>query len=58
MAARRRYLALTVAGRRYDIGSRFGLLLAQLALSLAGRDRDTVLTRIVELLAYPAAGQS
>jgi|SRR6185295_12963342 len=58
MAARRRYLALSVTGRRYDIGSRFGLLLAQLALSLAGRDRDTVLTRIVELLAYPASGQS
>lgn len=58
MAARRRYLALTVAGRRYDIGSRYGLLLAQLALSLAGRDRDTVLTQIVELLAHPANGQS
>jgi UTP--glucose-1-phosphate uridylyltransferase len=58
MAARRRYLALTVAGRRYDIGSRYGLLLAQLALSLAGRDRDTVLTQIVELLAHPSTGQS
>lgn len=58
MAARRRYLALTVAGRRYDIGSRYGLLLAQLALSLAGRDRDTVLTQIIELLAHPASGQS
>jgi UTP--glucose-1-phosphate uridylyltransferase len=58
MAARRRYLALTVAGRRYDIGSRYGLLLAQLALSLAGRDRDAVLTQIVELLAYPASRQS
>lgn len=57
MAARRRYLALTVAGRRYDIGSRYGLLLAQLALSLAGRDRDAVLTQIVELLAHPATGQ-
>jgi UTP--glucose-1-phosphate uridylyltransferase len=58
MAARRRYLALTVAGRRYDIGARYGLLLAQLALSLAGRDRDLVLTQIVELLAHPANGQS
>jgi UTP--glucose-1-phosphate uridylyltransferase len=58
MAARRRYLALTIAGRRYDIGSRYGLLLAQLALSLAGRDRDIVLTQIVELLAHPSSGQS
>jgi len=51
-------LALTIAGRRYDIGSRYGLLLAQLALSLAGRDRDIVLTQIVELLAHPSSGQS
>jgi len=51
LAARRRYLALVVAGRRYDIGAPYGLLLAQLALSLAGRDRDLVLTQLVELLA-------
>ena len=51
LAARRRYLALALAGRRYDIGAPYGLLLAQLALSLAGRDRDQVLTQLVELLA-------
>jgi UTP--glucose-1-phosphate uridylyltransferase len=54
LAARRRYLALAVAGRRYDIGAPYGLLLAQLALSLAGRDRDQVLTHLVELLALRA----
>ena len=54
LAARRRYLALAVAGRRYDIGAPYGLLLAQLALSLAGRDRDQVLTQLVELLALRA----
>lgn len=54
LAARRRYLALSVAGRRYDIGERYGLLNAQLALSLAGRDRDRVLTQLVELLALRA----
>ena len=58
MAARRRYLVLIVAGRRYDIGSQYGLLMAQLALSLAGRDRNTVLTQIVELLAHPSGGKS
>jgi UTP--glucose-1-phosphate uridylyltransferase len=58
MAARRRYLALTGAGRRYDIGSQYGLLLAQLALSLAGRDRDLVLTQIVDLLARPSSNPS
>jgi UTP--glucose-1-phosphate uridylyltransferase len=54
LAARRRYLALSVAGRRYDIGAPYGLLFAQLALSLAGRDRDRVLTQLVELLALRA----
>lgn len=52
MAARRRYLALTISGRRYDIGSRYGLLFAQLALSLAGTDRDPVLLQLVEMLAH------
>lgn len=51
LAARRRYLAFNVAGRRFDIGAPYGLLFAQLALSLAGRDRDRVLTQLVELLA-------
>jgi len=54
LASRRRYLALAVAGRRYDIGAPYGLLNAQLALSLAGRDRDLVLTQLVELLAIRA----
>ncbi len=51
LAARRRYLAFAVAGRRFDIGAPYGLLFAQMALSLAGRDRDRVLTQLVELLA-------
>jgi UTP--glucose-1-phosphate uridylyltransferase len=51
LAGRRRYLAFTVAGRRFDIGAPYGLLFAQLALSLSGRDRDRVLTQLVELLA-------
>jgi len=54
LAARRRYLAVALAGRRYDIGAPYGLLLAQLALSLAGRDRDHVLTQLVEFLALRA----
>jgi UTP--glucose-1-phosphate uridylyltransferase len=51
LAHRQRYLAFSVAGRRYDIGSSYGLLFAQLALSLSGRERDHVLTQLVELLA-------
>jgi UTP--glucose-1-phosphate uridylyltransferase len=51
LASRERYLAYEVDGRRYDIGLKYGLLTAQLALALDGQDRDEVLTGIVELLA-------
>ena len=36
LARREQYLALEEAGRRYDIGARYGLLTAQLALALSG----------------------
>lgn len=54
LATRERYLAYEVEGRRYDIGLKYGLLTAQLALALDGRDRDEVLTGLVELLAAKA----
>ena len=54
LAEQKRYLAFSVAGQRYDIGSSYGLLFAQLALALAGRDRDAVLTQLVELLSQRA----
>jgi UTP--glucose-1-phosphate uridylyltransferase len=46
-----RYLACELQGRRYDIGAKYGLLTAQLALALDGRDRDEVMTGLIELLA-------
>ena len=51
LATRERYLALEVAGRRYNIGVKYGLLQAQLALALEGRDQAEVLADLVELLA-------
>jgi UTP--glucose-1-phosphate uridylyltransferase len=51
LAKRERYLAGELEGRRYDIGVRYGLLTAQLALALDGQDRDEVLSGLVELLA-------
>ena len=51
LAARERYLAYEVQGRRYDLGAPYGMLTAQLALALAGRDREEVLAQLVELLA-------
>jgi UTP--glucose-1-phosphate uridylyltransferase len=52
LAGRERYLALEVQGRRYNIGVKYGLLIAQLALALDGADRESVLAQLVELLAH------
>ena len=38
-------------GTRYNIGVKYGLLTAQLALALSGSDREEILAKIVELLA-------
>ena len=54
LAKRERYLACELQGRRYDIGVKYGLLAAQLALALDGEDRDEVLSGLVELLARRA----
>jgi UTP--glucose-1-phosphate uridylyltransferase len=51
LARREKYLALEKSDRRYDLGARYGLFAAQLALALAGCDRDEVLSQVVELLA-------
>jgi UTP--glucose-1-phosphate uridylyltransferase len=55
MARGERYLAHQLQGRRHDIGLHYGLLTAQLALGLAGKDRDEILTNIIELLAQSHA---
>jgi UTP--glucose-1-phosphate uridylyltransferase len=54
LAKRERYLACELEGHRYDIGVKYGLLTAQLALALDGQDRDEVLSGLVELLARRA----
>jgi UTP--glucose-1-phosphate uridylyltransferase len=51
LPGRERYLAAELAGRRYDIGVKYGLLTAQLALAMEGQDREEVLALVVELLA-------
>ncbi len=48
---RERYLALLQTDLRYDVGIKYGLLSAQLALALNGEDREDVLAMLVELLA-------
>lgn len=50
LARRERYLALEFHDRRYDLGEKYGLLNAQLALALVGQDRDRVLSDLLETL--------
>jgi UTP--glucose-1-phosphate uridylyltransferase len=51
LAGRERYLAYEVAGNRYNLGVTYGLLVAQLALGLSGKDRADILSQLVDLLA-------
>lgn len=46
-----KYLATQIDGTRFNLGERYGLLRAQVALALAGPHRDEVLTSFIELLA-------
>ncbi len=51
LATREKYLAFEESALRYDVGVKYGLLTAQLALGLNGDDHDEILARLVELLA-------
>ncbi len=51
LARREQYLAAEDSGRRYNLGTRYGLLTSQMALGLSGRDRADVLAQLLELLA-------
>lgn len=58
LAGREKYLALEAQGRRYRLDTRYGLLTAQLALALGGRDRDEVLANLCEMLAQRDVGEA
>ncbi len=51
LAQNERYLAAKLDGVRYDIGEKYGLLIAQLAIALSGEDRERILSELVELVA-------
>ncbi len=51
LARSRRYLAAELRGRRYDLEDQYGLLKAQLAIALAGPNREEVLAHLAGLLA-------
>lgn len=54
LANREKYLAAELQGARWDIGAKFGLLQAQIALGMAGCECDNMLTLIVEQMAAAA----
>lgn len=49
LASHEQYLALEKHDWRYDVGTKYGLLKAQVALALSGKDRDQVLSELLEL---------
>lgn len=51
LSQKEQVLALEKRDWRYDLGKKYGLMMAQMALALNGRDRDQVLTQFLELLA-------
>jgi UTP--glucose-1-phosphate uridylyltransferase len=51
LAKRETLLATILPGTRFDLGARYGILQAQLALGLQGPDREEILAMMLELLA-------
>jgi UTP--glucose-1-phosphate uridylyltransferase len=56
LARSEQYLAYQQHAQRFDVGVKYGLLTAQMALALNGQDRDEVLARPLELLAMREVG--
>jgi UTP--glucose-1-phosphate uridylyltransferase len=48
LAQKEQYLALEKNDWRFDMGTRYGLMKAQLALALSGNDRDQVMTELLD----------
>lgn len=51
LAEQEQYLALEKRDARYDVGVKYGLLTAQLAIGLSGQEREQVLATLLGLLA-------
>jgi UTP--glucose-1-phosphate uridylyltransferase len=50
LARTTQYLALEMNDYRYNVGVKYGLLTAQLALALSGHDREDILAMLLEML--------
>jgi len=58
LAKQDRYLALQVEGTRFAIDVGYGMLSAQLALALSGKDREQVLSMVVDLVTQKELSRS
>ncbi len=62
LARKEKYLALEMNDYRYNLGVKYGLLNAQLALALSGHDREEVISMLMEMLLvreqHPSGGLS
>lgn len=58
LPSRGKFLATELKGTRCNLGVKYGLLKAQLAIGLSGRDRDEILTELVDLLAVRGEAQA
>jgi UTP--glucose-1-phosphate uridylyltransferase len=48
LASKEEYLALEQNDLRFDLGTKYGLFKAQLAVALSGKDRDRIMSEILE----------
>lgn len=48
LSLKEKFLALEMTDLRFDVGARYGLMKAQLALALCGQDRDRILSELLE----------
>ena len=51
LAQREQYLAMIQKNQRFDVGVKYGLFNAQLAMALSGTDRTEVLAELINVLA-------
>lgn len=58
LARREKYLALETKGSRHNLGVKYGVVEAQIALALAGVDRDRMLTLLLESVARTEQGRA
>ncbi len=50
LSQKEKYLALEMSDQRYNIGVKYGLFNAQMALAMKGKDRDEVVAMLIEMM--------